>query len=179
MTDRQPPPAAAPDEVGVPEATDTPVDTPAGPDGTADGSSDTGDPEPADDQDSRAQQDTEVVPRTTQVLDPRTAEERRLGADTLALDRRANAEGGKSDTVVIEDGVIPRRVRRPFDLVRLLTALLAMAVIVSVTYFLTATTSGVQLDPSMNVKIFSKILYTHCRTFNVPSWPSFTPWTIP
>jgi uncharacterized membrane protein YbhN (UPF0104 family) len=53
-----------------------------------------------------------------------------------------------SGTIVIEDGVIPKRVRRPFDLVRTLTAVAAIAAIVGVTYFLTATSSGVQLDIS-------------------------------
>lgn len=49
-------------------------------------------------------------------------------------------------TIVIEDGVIPRRVRRPFDLVRALLALAAMVLIVAVTYFLTSTTTGVEAD---------------------------------
>jgi uncharacterized membrane protein YbhN (UPF0104 family) len=82
--------------------------------------------------------------RPTQVRDPREAEAARLDADTAAFGPRSGDHG--SSTMVIEDGVIPRQVRRPFDLVRLLTALLAMAVVVAVTYFLTATTTGVQLD---------------------------------
>lgn len=53
------------------------------------------------------------------------------------------AAGG---TIVIEDGVIPRRVRRPFDLVRALTAVAAMVLIVAVTFFLTGTTTGVEAD---------------------------------
>ncbi len=53
---------------------------------------------------------------------------------------------GSGGTLVIEDGVIPRRVRRPADLVRLVGALLGMAAVVAITYFLTATTAGLEQD---------------------------------
>jgi uncharacterized membrane protein YbhN (UPF0104 family) len=53
---------------------------------------------------------------------------------------------GSGATLVIEDGVIPRRVRRPADLVRLVTALAGMAALVAVSYFLTATTAGLEQD---------------------------------
>src|SRR4029079_15986109 len=44
------------------------------------------------------------------------------------------------------DGVIPRRVRRPIDLVRFAVALVAFAAIVAVSYFLTATSTGSDQD---------------------------------
>ena len=40
-------------------------------------------------------------------------------------------------TVVIEDGVIGKRLRRPMDLVRLLIALLVMAAIAALAFFAT------------------------------------------
>lgn len=92
-----------------------------------------------------AEPDLTPETRATEVLDPRTAETRRLDADTLALAARAH-HGESVGTVVIEDGVIPRRVRRPFDLVRMLSALLLITVIVTLTLFLTATSTGVQDD---------------------------------
>jgi uncharacterized membrane protein YbhN (UPF0104 family) len=49
-------------------------------------------------------------------------------------------------TLVIEDGVIPRRVRRPVDLLRFATALVALGALVAVSYFLTATTTGIDQD---------------------------------
>jgi glycosyltransferase 2 family protein len=54
-------------------------------------------------------------------------------------------EGGQG-TLVIEDGVIPRRVRRPVDLLRLALAVVAFAAIVAVSYFLTATSTGIEQD---------------------------------
>lgn len=113
--------------------------------------------EPSDDTADTATHDTVVTPTAethdtvvtptaeTQVLDERSAQERRLDRDVAALDA-AGLDTQDGRTLVIEDGVIPRRVRRPFDLVRLLVGVVAMAAIVAVTYFLTATTSGVQVD---------------------------------
>ena len=49
-------------------------------------------------------------------------------------------------TLVIEDGVFPRRVRRPTDLLRIVLALVAGAVLVALAYFLTATTAGIESD---------------------------------
>ena len=49
-------------------------------------------------------------------------------------------------TVVIEDGVIPRRVRRPADLLRMALALLAAVAIVVVSYFLNSTSTGIDQD---------------------------------
>ncbi len=83
-------------------------------------------------------------------------------------DEAAGAPTGR--TVVIEDGVIPRRVRRPFDLVRMLTALALIALIVVVTYFLSATTSGVQVDVSKaggQLPTLVRVLLTGVATFGV------------
>ena len=55
-------------------------------------------------------------------------------------------DGGAFSTLVIEDGVIPRRVRRPADLLRLAIALVAFAVTVAITYFLNATSAGIEQD---------------------------------
>ncbi|MFN8167757.1 MAG: lysylphosphatidylglycerol synthase transmembrane domain-containing protein [Candidatus Nanopelagicales bacterium] len=55
-------------------------------------------------------------------------------------------DGAFSSTLVIEDGVIPRRVRRPADLLRLAIATVAFAVIVALTYFLNATSAGIEQD---------------------------------
>lgn len=48
--------------------------------------------------------------------------------------------------VVIEDGVIGKRLRRPMDLVRLLIAVLVMAAIAAIAYFATSTTTGLGAD---------------------------------
>ncbi len=58
----------------------------------------------------------------------------------------ADLDDGGSATLVIEDGVIPRRVRRPIDLLRFATALAAFAALVAVSYFLTATSTGIDQD---------------------------------
>lgn len=49
-------------------------------------------------------------------------------------------------TLVIEDGVIPRRVRRPVDLLRLVTALLAIVGIMAAATILLRTVSGIDAD---------------------------------
>jgi len=49
-------------------------------------------------------------------------------------------------TVVIEDGVIPRRLRRPLDLARFLLAVLLIAGTVAIAYFATGTTEGLEED---------------------------------
>ncbi len=48
--------------------------------------------------------------------------------------------------VVIEDGLISKRLRRPMDLVRFLIAILAMAAIGAIAYFATSTTTGLGTD---------------------------------
>ncbi len=49
-------------------------------------------------------------------------------------------------TLVIEDGVIPRRVRRPTDLLRFAIAVLAFALLVIVSLVLTGTSAGIEKD---------------------------------
>jgi uncharacterized membrane protein YbhN (UPF0104 family) len=61
------------------------------------------------------------------------------------LGPRVDDDGGQA-TLVIEDGVIPRRVRRPTDLLRLAAAIAAFAVTVATSYFLTGTSTGIEQD---------------------------------
>ena len=66
---------------------------------------------------------------------------------TVAIPRVAESSAAVTvPTVVIEDGVIPRRLRRPLDLARFLVALAATAVTVLVAYFLSSTTEGIERD---------------------------------
>jgi len=62
-----------------------------------------------------------------------------------AADPRRVEDAGH-ETLVIEDDVIPRRVRRPTDLLRFATALGAFLALGAVSYFLTGTTSGISKD---------------------------------
>jgi uncharacterized protein (TIRG00374 family) len=64
---------------------------------------------------------------------------------TVAIPR-PEAPSAPQSTVVIEDGVIPRRLRRPLDLARFLVALAATAATVIVAYFATSTTEGIEED---------------------------------
>ena len=66
---------------------------------------------------------------------------------TVALPRpEAMTLPPTSETVVIEDGVIPRRLRRPLDLARFLVALAATVITGLVAYFATGTTEGIEED---------------------------------
>ena len=49
-------------------------------------------------------------------------------------------------TIIIEDGVIPKRLRRPLDLARFALALLLAAAAVAIGWFATGTTSGLEDD---------------------------------
>ena len=49
-------------------------------------------------------------------------------------------------TLVIQDGVFPRRVRRPTDLLRVVIAVISAALLIALAYFLTATTAGIESD---------------------------------
>jgi hypothetical protein len=49
-------------------------------------------------------------------------------------------------TLVIEDGVIPRRLRRPLDLARFLLSIVIAGAIVLVAYFATQTAAGIDTD---------------------------------
>lgn len=64
--------------------------------------------------------------------------------ETLALPRPPAAT--PTPTVVIEEGVIPRRLRRPLDLARFLLAAALVAATVLVAYFATGTTEGIEED---------------------------------
>jgi uncharacterized membrane protein YbhN (UPF0104 family) len=61
-------------------------------------------------------------------------------------------------TLVIEDGVIPRRLRRPLDLARLVIALLVAAAVVLVAYFATETTEGLTTDISTGARLLPDIV---------------------
>jgi len=52
----------------------------------------------------------------------------------------------ESGTIVIEDGVIPKRLRRPLDLARFALALILAAAAVALGWFATGTTSGLEDD---------------------------------
>ena len=68
---------------------------------------------------------------------------------TVALARaRHAADPGPvaQPTVVIEEGVIPRRLRRPLDLARFLLAVVLIAATVAIAYFATGTTEGLEED---------------------------------
>jgi len=62
----------------------------------------------------------------------------RPGQDPTASDVQA--------TVVIEDGVIPRRLRRPLDLARFVLALVVIAGVVALAFFASGTTEGIEED---------------------------------
>lgn len=84
-------------------------------------------------------------------LDPDGLAEETTEHATLALTRPADpttptpAEA-THPTVVIEDGVIPRRLRRPLDLARFIIAVLLIAASVLIAYFATGTTEGIEED---------------------------------
>ncbi|MFM9134554.1 MAG: lysylphosphatidylglycerol synthase domain-containing protein [bacterium] len=65
---------------------------------------------------------------------------------TVALPRPEPEPEPTAATVVIEDGVIPRRLRRPLDLARFVLAAAIVAVTVLVAYFATGTTAGLEED---------------------------------
>jgi glycosyltransferase 2 family protein len=57
-----------------------------------------------------------------------------------------------SGTLVVEDGVIPRRLRRPLDLARFLLAVALVAGTVVIAYFASSTTSGIDSDLEEGVR---------------------------
>lgn len=69
---------------------------------------------------------------------------------TVTLPRPPPHQGSTDDsthaTVVIEDGVIPRRLRRPLDLARFSLSLALIAAVVALAYFATGTTGGIEDD---------------------------------
>ncbi len=75
---------------------------------------------------------------------------------TVALTRSTESVPGT--TVVIEDGVIPRRLRRPLDLARFLVALAALALTVGIAYFASATTQGLEEDLTGGAELLPSIV---------------------
>jgi uncharacterized protein (TIRG00374 family) len=61
-------------------------------------------------------------------------------------------------TLVIEDGVIPRRLRRPLDLARFVLAILITAAIVLVAYFATETAAGLDTDLTTGAALLPSLL---------------------
>ncbi len=61
-------------------------------------------------------------------------------------------------TLVIEDGVIPRRLRRPLDLARFVIALLIAAAILLVAYFATETAAGLDTDLDTGAALLPSLL---------------------
>ncbi len=66
---------------------------------------------------------------------------------------RAAAPGDDPGTLVIEDGVVPRRLRRPLDLARFLTALVAIAAVGLLAYFATSTSAGIDQDITSSARL--------------------------
>ncbi len=78
---------------------------------------------------------------------------------TLALTRGPDGVAATSGTtVVIEDGVIPRRLRRPLDLARFLVALAAIALTVGIAYFASATTQGLEEDLTGGAELLPSVV---------------------
>lgn len=61
-------------------------------------------------------------------------------------------------TLVIEDGVIPRRVRRPLDLARFVLAILITVGIVALAYFATETAAGLDTDLDTGARLIPSLL---------------------
>ena len=82
----------------------------------------------------------------------------------MAIPRPKRAEA-PAPMVVVEDGAIPRRLRRPLDLVRFAVAILAAALTVLIAYFASGTSNGIAQDitevtgllPSILVLLFNVI----------------------
>lgn len=75
-------------------------------------------------------------------------------SDAMGADRHAAAS---TSTIVIEGDVIPRRIRRPQDLLRLALAIAVSALILGSAYFASATTAGISDDltqASTNIPAF-------------------------
>jgi glycosyltransferase 2 family protein len=71
--------------------------------------------------------------------------------ETVVLPQPAEPPEPQTDagqTLVIEDGVIPGRLRRPADLVRFTVAVVAAAVVFLLAYFATSTATGIDRDIS-------------------------------
>ncbi|TEX51063.1 MAG: hypothetical protein B7C55_07620 [Actinomycetales bacterium mxb001] len=104
----------------------------------------------------------EAVPRGTESAAPPPARGRHAAdgsQPTVALPRPEAPPGAPSSTtVVIEDGVIPRRLRRPLDLARFLVALAAVAATALIAYFATGTTEGLEEDLTGGAQLLPSIV---------------------
>ena len=77
--------------------------------------------------------------------DPHTTDPVTLG-DGHNPRREAHLRDPDTETVVIEADVIPRRLRRPIDLLRMLTAFASAALILAISYFASAAAAGLESD---------------------------------
>ena len=64
-----------------------------------------------------------------------------------------SVDGGASQTLIIEDGVIPLRVHRPMDLARFVLAVAVTAGIVLVAWFASSTSAGLDSDLSSTASL--------------------------
>jgi len=78
--------------------------------------------------------------------DPHTTDPVTLGDATTTPRREAHLRDPDTETVVIEADVIPRRLRRPIDLLRMLTAFASAALILAISYFASAAAAGLESD---------------------------------
>ncbi len=77
---------------------------------------------------------------------PHTTDPVTLGDATTTPRREAHLRDPDTETVVIEADVIPRRLRRPIDLLRMLTAFASAALILAISYFASAAAAGLESD---------------------------------
>ena len=77
----------------------------------------------------------------------------------VTVDAPIPSEAGEQPTsIVIEDGVIPRRLRRPLDLARFVLALVISAAIVLVAWFATSTAAGLDSDISSGASLLPSVV---------------------
>ncbi|MCX6431315.1 MAG: hypothetical protein NTX29_00525, partial [Actinobacteria bacterium] len=77
----------------------------------------------------------------------------------MTVDAPIPSEAGEQPTsIVIEDGVIPRRLRRPLDLARFVLALVISAAIVLVAWFATSTAAGLDSDISSGASLLPSVV---------------------
>ncbi|MDP1877594.1 MAG: hypothetical protein Q8M17_08570, partial [Actinomycetota bacterium] len=69
-----------------------------------------------------------------------------------------NAAVAPEHTLVIEDGVIPRRLRRPLDLARLVVAMLVAAGVVGLAYIATETAAGLDTDIETGARLLPSFI---------------------
>lgn len=84
--------------------------------------------------------------RSLQIPSPPPVAEAPAVEDSVPAPPRQAPRDPDLETVVIEADVIPRRLRRPIDLLRLLSAFALAAVILGVAYFASAAAAGLESD---------------------------------